>query len=49
MGMEMNNEIGIPCVLQWCMLRFSLPVVIRLSALTEAFVRQSAKQFSVGM
>ena len=25
MGMEMNYDIGIPCVVQWCMLWFSAP------------------------
>ena len=25
MGMELDYEIGVPCVVQWCMLRFSAP------------------------
>ena len=27
-GMEMNNEIGIPCVLQWCMLWLLEPTTL---------------------
>ena len=38
MGMELDHKIGIPCVVQWCMLWFSAP-----TRLNRALERQDQK------